>query len=46
MKFIAGALAATLAAEIFAICQGADYLRTHEPKPLKDALVTWSALAG
>lgn len=40
------ALAATLAAEIFAVCQGADYLRTHEPKPLKDALITWSALTG
>lgn len=40
------ALAATLAAEIFAVCQGADYIRTHEPKPLRDALVTWAALAG
>jgi dihydropteroate synthase type 2 len=40
------ALAATLAAEIFAFCQGADYIRTHEPKPLRDALVTWTALQG
>lgn len=40
------ALAATLAAEIFAFCQGADYLRTHEPRPLRDALATWAALNG
>jgi dihydropteroate synthase type 2 len=39
-------LPATLAAEIFAFCQGADYIRTHEPKPLRDALVTWAALNG
>jgi dihydropteroate synthase type 2 len=29
---------ATLAAELFAVRQGADYIRTHEPKALKDAL--------
>jgi dihydropteroate synthase type 2 len=40
------ALAATLAAEIFAVCQGADYIRTHEPRPLRDALITWAALNG
>jgi dihydropteroate synthase type 2 len=30
--------AATLAAELFAIRQGADYIRTHDPAALKDAL--------
>jgi dihydropteroate synthase type 2 len=37
--------AASLAAEIFAVQQGADYIRTHEPAPLKDALAVWQALA-
>jgi len=36
--------AATLAAELFAVEQGADYVRTHEPAPLRDALLTWRAL--
>ena len=36
--------AVSLAAELFALLQGADYIRTHEPKPLKDALAVWSAL--
>jgi dihydropteroate synthase type 2 len=37
---------ASLAAELFAIRQGADYIRTHAPGPLKDALLTGRALAG
>jgi dihydropteroate synthase type 2 len=37
--------AATLAAELFAVLQGANYIRTHEPAPLKDALAVWRALA-
>jgi dihydropteroate synthase type 2 len=37
--------AATLAAELFAVQQGADYIRTHEPAPLKDGLAVWRALA-
>jgi dihydropteroate synthase type 2 len=36
---------ASLAAELFAVRQGADYIRTHEPAPLKDALAVWRALA-
>lgn len=36
---------ASLAAELFAFLQGADYLRTHEPGPLKDVLAVWQALA-
>jgi dihydropteroate synthase type 2 len=35
--------AATLAAEIFAAAQGADYIRTHEVRPLVDALAVWHA---
>lgn len=38
--------AATLSAELFAAAQGADYIRTHEPAPLKDALTVTSALRG
>jgi dihydropteroate synthase type 2 len=30
--------AASLAAELFAQAQGADYIRTHAPGPLKDAV--------
>jgi dihydropteroate synthase type 2 len=37
-------LAASLAAELFAAAQGADYLRTHAPGPLAAALRTRSAL--
>ncbi len=37
--------AASLAAELFAVRQGVDYIRTHEPAPLKDALAVWQALA-
>lgn len=36
--------AASLAAELFAIFQGADIIRTHEAKPLKDALAIFAAL--
>jgi dihydropteroate synthase type 2 len=35
---------ASLAAELFAVLRGADYIRTHEPGPLKDLLSTWRAL--
>jgi dihydropteroate synthase type 2 len=35
---------ASLAAELFAALKGADCIRTHEPGPLRDALVTWRAL--
>jgi dihydropteroate synthase type 2 len=37
--------AASLAAELFAVLRGADYIRTHEPAPLKDGLTIWQALA-
>jgi dihydropteroate synthase type 2 len=37
--------AATLAAELFAAARGADYIRTHEPVPLRDALAVWQRLA-
>jgi dihydropteroate synthase type 2 len=37
--------AASLAAELFAALHGADAIRTHEPRPLKDALAVWRALA-
>ena len=36
--------AATLAAELFAALQGADYLRTHEVAPLRDGLKVFAAL--
>ena len=36
--------AATLAAELFAIAQGADYLRTHDPAAIGDALKVQRAL--
>jgi dihydropteroate synthase type 2 len=35
---------ATLAAELYAVRQGADYIRTHDPKALKDALLVTEAL--
>jgi dihydropteroate synthase type 2 len=35
---------ASLAAELFAALQGADYIRTHEPGPLKDVLPIWREL--
>jgi dihydropteroate synthase type 2 len=35
----------TLAAELYAALHGADMIRTHEPKPLRDALTIWSQIA-
>jgi dihydropteroate synthase type 2 len=35
---------ASLAAELFAVQQGADCIRTHEPGPLTDALTIWRTL--
>ncbi|MDE2112740.1 MAG: dihydropteroate synthase [Alphaproteobacteria bacterium] len=32
---------ATLAAELFAVFQGADYIRTHDPAALSDGLAVW-----
>jgi len=37
---------ASLAAELFTIRQGADYIRTHAPGALKDALLLEKALSG
>ena len=34
---------ATLAAELFAVYQGADYIRTHDPAALSDGLAVWAA---
>ncbi len=34
---------ATLAAELFAVFQGADYIRTHDPAALSDGLAVWAA---
>ncbi|HXL99058.1 MAG TPA: dihydropteroate synthase [Rhizomicrobium sp.] len=42
----ASAGAASLAAELFAARQGADYIRTHDPAALKDALAVGKALDG
>jgi dihydropteroate synthase type 2 len=36
--------AATLAAELYAAAHGADYIRTHDPAALRDALVLMAAL--
>ena len=38
--------AASLAAELFAIEQGADYIRTHDPGALRDALLVRKTLDG
>ncbi len=38
--------AATLAAELFAAAQGADYIRTHDPAALSDGLKVWNAAVG
>jgi dihydropteroate synthase type 2 len=35
---------ATLAAELYAVAQGAGFIRTHEPAPLRDALMVMAAL--
>jgi dihydropteroate synthase len=40
------ASAATLAAELFAAAHGVDYIRTHDPGALQDALRVTKALAG
>jgi len=37
---------ATLAAELFAVYQGADYIRTHDPAALADGLAVWKAATG
>jgi dihydropteroate synthase type 2 len=37
---------ATLAAELFAASRGADYIRTHDPAALRDALTVTAALEG
>jgi len=37
---------ANLAAELHAALHGADMIRTHEPRPLRDALTIWSHIAG
>ena len=37
---------ASLAAELFALTKGAAFIRTHEPRPLKDAAHIWRALTG
>lgn len=34
---------ATLAAELFAVSTGADYIRTHDPSALADGLMVWRA---
>jgi dihydropteroate synthase type 2 len=36
----------SLAAELFAAAQGADFIRTHEPASLRDALKIWARLEG
>jgi dihydropteroate synthase type 2 len=41
---VADAGSATLAAELFAAANGADFLRTHDVAALKHALAVWSAL--
>jgi len=38
--------AATLAAELYAVEAGVDYVRTHEPGALRDALAVGRALRG
>lgn len=43
---VAKAGAATLAAELYTIGQGADMIRTHEPAPLAQSLAVWGALQG
>lgn len=37
---------ATLAAELYAVRQGADMIRTHDPRALRDALAVFRALEG
>lgn len=44
-RAISDAGAATLAAELFAVMRGADYIRTHDPAALADGLAVWGAAA-
>ena len=37
---------ASLTAELFAGLKGADFVRTHDPRALRDGLAVWSALSG
>ncbi len=37
---------ASLSAELYAALHGADMIRTHQPKQLRDALTIWSHIAG
>jgi dihydropteroate synthase type 2 len=37
---------ASLTAELFAALNGADFIRTHDPKALRDALAVWPVLSG
>jgi dihydropteroate synthase type 2 len=37
---------ASLTAELFASLNGADLIRTHDPRALRDALAVWPVLAG
>ncbi len=43
---VAEAGAATLAAEFYAVRQGADFIRTHDPRALNDAMAVFRALDG
>ncbi|HEX4292736.1 MAG TPA: dihydropteroate synthase [Rhizomicrobium sp.] len=43
-RSVAGIGPATLAAELFAVRQGADYIRTHDPGALKDLLLVLETL--
>ena len=38
--------AATLAAEIFCVDEGVDFIRTHDPLQLQQAIAVWSTLKG
>ena len=38
--------AASLAAELWAAAQGVDFIRTHEPAPLREGLAVLEALLG
>ena len=42
-RALGGAGPATLTAELFAVFQGADYIRTHDPAALADGLAVWAA---
>jgi dihydropteroate synthase len=37
---------ATVTAELWAWREGADYLRTHDPRALRDAITVWTAIEG